>query len=200
MVEPSSSPARARLLAAGAEVFADRGFGGGSTREICELAGTSVNMIHHYFGSKAGLLTAIIDQYGSEVLALPARLLASPPTSRDDLLSRMTLLFETTLEACLAHRTLLKVVVREDASPDALRDYASAFTSFLEEGKRAGVVRQGLDAEMVTGAVLDRILNQVLYIPGIKSAHGTDISDPQYRQAWCAANVDFFLHGMLPSR
>jgi AcrR family transcriptional regulator len=119
--------ARARLLASGAEVFAEKGYEGGSTREICQRADTSINMVHHYFGTKANLREAIIEQFGVQVLALPMRLLATPPQSRDDFISRIGLLFETTLEACLEHRPVLMVVVREQAAPPALGDYTADF-------------------------------------------------------------------------
>jgi len=191
--------ARERLLTSGAAVFAEKGYEGGSTREICARASTGTNMVHHYFGNKAGLLDAIIERFGARVLALPIKLLAAPAQSRDDFVSRIEMLFEATMDACLEHRDLLKVVVREDASPAVLGNYADTFVAFLDEGKRRGLVREGLDTSMVSGVILDRVINQVLYTPGIKAAHDVDISDPIYLKRWCAANVDYVLHGMLPA-
>jgi len=199
VADAADIPARQRLLSAGAAVFAEKGYEGGSTRDVCARAETSNNMVHHYFGSKAGLLDAIVEQYGEHVLAVPMRLLAMPAKSRDDFVSRVEMLFVTTLEASLEHRNLLRVVMREDASPPALVDYADTFVRFLDDGKQHGLVREDLDTTMITGAMLDRIINQVLYIPGLSRAHGVDVTDPDYRQRWCASNVDFFVHGMLPS-
>lgn len=199
MSDTDAVPTRQRLLSAGAEVFAEKGYEGGSTRDICARANTSINMVHHYFGSKADLLEAIVEQYGEHVLDLPMQLLAVPAKSRDDFISRVEMLFVTTLEACLEHRNLLKVVMREDASPQALVDYTDTFVQFLDQGKQHGLVREGLDTTMITGAILDRIINQVLYIPGLSEAHGIDVTDPGYRERWCASNVDFFVHGMLPA-
>ena len=78
----------------GALVFAEKGFDGGSVREICKHASTSINMVHHYFGSKAGLLDAIVEQFSSQVFAVPMRLLETPPKSGDDFGSRIEMLFE----------------------------------------------------------------------------------------------------------
>lgn len=199
MADTQLPPARERLLTSGAAVFAEKSYAGGSTREICARAGTGTNMVHHYFGNKAGLLDAIIERFGAQVLALPVKLLDAPARSRDDFVSRIEMLFEATMDACLEHRDLLKVVVREDTSPTVLGDYADTFVAFLDEGKRRGLVREGLDTSMVSGVILDRVINQVLYIPSIMAAHGADISDPVYRTRWCAANVDYVLHGMLPA-
>jgi AcrR family transcriptional regulator len=199
VAETRLPPARERLLTSGAAVFAEKSYEGGSTREICARAGTSSNMVHHYFGNKAGLLDAIIERFGAQVLVLPVKLLAVPAKSRDDFVSRIEMLFEATMDACLEHRDLLKVVVREDASPAVLGDYTDTFVAFLDEGKRRGLVNEGLDTSMVSGVILDRVFNQVLYAPGIKAAHGVGISDPIYRKRWCAANVGHVLYGLLPA-
>lgn len=39
-------------------IFADKGFKGASTREICQLANVNLSAIPYYFGSKAGLYKA----------------------------------------------------------------------------------------------------------------------------------------------
>jgi len=184
----------------GALVFAEKGFDGGSVREICKHASTSINMVHHYFGSKAGLLDAIVEQFSSQVFAVPMRLLETPPKSGDDFGSRIEMLFEATLDAYLEQRAVLMVVVREQADPPALTQYMARFTEFLEQGKKKGFVRKGLDTQMVAGALLDRISNQVQFAPWIKRNHGIDLSDPKYKKRWCASNLDLFLHGMLRSR
>ncbi len=178
--------------------MAEKGFSGVSVREICKHAGTSINMIHHYFGSKAGLLDAIVEQFSSEVFAIPMRLLEKPARSKEDFLSRLELLFETTLDAYIEQRSVALVVVREQADPEALPQYMARFISFLEDAKRKGYVREQLHTEMVTGFLLDRILNQVQLAPWIQRNYGTDLlNDAGYKRRWCEANLDVFLHGIL---
>lgn len=50
--------ARGRLVMAALKVFADKGFEGATTREICELADANISAIRYYFGDKAGLYRA----------------------------------------------------------------------------------------------------------------------------------------------
>ncbi|MFT6145677.1 MAG: AcrR family transcriptional regulator [Myxococcota bacterium] len=188
---------RERLLMSGALLFAEKGFKGGSVREICEHAGTSMNMIHHYFGSKAGLMDAIVEQFSSRVFEVPMRLLDPPAKSQDDFRSRIEMVFEATLDAYIEQRLVLMVVVREQADPPALIQYMNHFTAFLEQAKQKGFVRNELDVEMVTGVMLDRISNQVQFAPWVKRNYGTDLSDPEYKKRWCASNLDLFLNGML---
>lgn len=56
----SSSSARDRLLLAGAHLLDQSGGGEISTRAICELAGVQAPTLYHHFGSKQGLLDAVV--------------------------------------------------------------------------------------------------------------------------------------------
>src|SRR5947208_348153 len=51
---------RVELLSAAATVFARRGYGGASTKEIAELAGTTPASIYRHYGSKAELFVAAV--------------------------------------------------------------------------------------------------------------------------------------------
>lgn len=55
------SDTRGQLLAAGRKLFSRQGFAGTSTREIAAEAGCNLALINHYFGSKEGLLVALIE-------------------------------------------------------------------------------------------------------------------------------------------
>jgi AcrR family transcriptional regulator len=69
---PATTPSRKRrqrkttealkseLLAAAATVFARRGYGGASTKEIADLAGTTQASIYRHYGSKAELFVAAV--------------------------------------------------------------------------------------------------------------------------------------------
>lgn len=50
--------ARSRLVMAALRVFAEKGYEGASTREICEAADVNISSIRYYFGDKAGLYRA----------------------------------------------------------------------------------------------------------------------------------------------
>ncbi len=63
MTEPKgnrteSINARSRLVMAALQLFAEKGFEGASTREICDMAEVNISSIRYYFGDKAGLYRA----------------------------------------------------------------------------------------------------------------------------------------------
>jgi AcrR family transcriptional regulator len=67
-----SVSARDRLLVAGAHLLDEAGGGEVSTRAICELAGVQAPTLYHHFGSKQGLLDAIVSHGFRQFLAARA--------------------------------------------------------------------------------------------------------------------------------
>jgi TetR/AcrR family transcriptional regulator, regulator of cefoperazone and chloramphenicol sensitivity len=57
-IKTDPNNARNRLVMAALYVFAEKGYEGASTREICEQAGVNISSIRYYFGDKAGLYRA----------------------------------------------------------------------------------------------------------------------------------------------
>jgi AcrR family transcriptional regulator len=60
-VPNQTSNAKDRLLLAAAELLDASGDGTASTRAICELAGVQAPTLYHHFGSKQGLIDAVIN-------------------------------------------------------------------------------------------------------------------------------------------
>jgi len=70
-------PGREKVLDAGRELFAQRGYHATSIAEIGERAGIAKSVLYHHFGSKAGLYEAIVD---AETDALVARVGEAVPS------------------------------------------------------------------------------------------------------------------------
>lgn len=192
------SDTKHRLLKSGALLFAEKGFSGVTVRQICQHADASMNMIHHYFGNKQGLLTAIVEQFSLRVFDTPMRLLDTPARSTEDLSSRIEMLFEATLDAYISERDVLLVVMREHANPKSIQTYMCKFKEFLQQAQYQGWVRKELDPAMITGFMLDRILNQVQFAPWVKLNFGEDLlNDSGYKKRWCKSNIDLLLNGLV---
>jgi AcrR family transcriptional regulator len=197
MNKTSSDSTKDRLLSSGAILICEKGYSGVSVREICKHANTSMNMIHHYFGNKEGLLNAITDSYGENVLVLPLKLLAKEPKSKEDFINRIELVFETTLEACIENRLVLMITIKELQSPKAIIAYMAGFKAFIDIAIKKGFARKELDSEMITGFMLDRIVNQVQFAPWINDEFGFDsLNDKNYLKRWSQSNVDVFINGI----
>lgn len=193
-----ATPARNRLILAGSKVFSDKGFGGASIREICQKAGTSSNMIHHYFGNKQGLYDEILASFTDDVWTVPARIISKTPKNKEQMISILEIFIEETLEALILHREIYELVVREKIVFKAFADYSEKFVAFLEASKRANLLRPSLDTTMLTGAILDRLGNQIQFASWIEETSGQSVlSNKDYKARWLKANLDLFLHGAL---
>ena len=61
---------RARLLAAAADLFADQGIDAVSVDAVAEAAGRTSGAVYAHFGSKQGLLLALLDSWKDSVLTV----------------------------------------------------------------------------------------------------------------------------------
>lgn len=57
---------RATILDCALDLFSRLGYDGSGVQEICEAAGITKPTLYHYFGSKQGLLKALLAQYSND--------------------------------------------------------------------------------------------------------------------------------------
>jgi TetR/AcrR family transcriptional regulator, regulator of cefoperazone and chloramphenicol sensitivity len=70
---PEDLTARARIREAAIELFADRGIGPATIRDIAAAAGVSSGLVRHHFGSKEGLRQACDEYTMAELNSVRAR-------------------------------------------------------------------------------------------------------------------------------
>ncbi len=81
-VEPDEQ-VKTRLLRAAVQVFDRKGYAGASVREIADLAGVTKPALYYHFGSKEGVLLAILHEAQRQFADTVDRALARPGTARD---------------------------------------------------------------------------------------------------------------------
>jgi TetR/AcrR family transcriptional regulator len=81
---------RARLLRAAVGVFDRKGYAAASVREIVEIAGVTKPALYYHFGSKEGVLTAILQEAAREFASAMQRGVARPGTARERLFAVCT--------------------------------------------------------------------------------------------------------------
>ncbi|MGE5360068.1 MAG: TetR family transcriptional regulator [Bacteroidales bacterium] len=148
--------ARERLLRAAADVFDRKGYAGASVREIVEQAGITKPVLYYHYGSKEGMLLAILEEGAKLFQAGLARGVQSPGTARQrlqGLCDEMFALFRHNVSAVrVAHAVFFGP---RDALPPfdfekfdgALR---AAIRSVVEDGMAAGEIRRAPVADVVT--------------------------------------------------
>jgi AcrR family transcriptional regulator len=157
LVERAAGPATddtgRRLVAAAAEVFAEKGYDGAGVAEIARRAGLTTGAIYSRYSGKAELLAAAVEDCVPEQIeqlfaecaggratdllrALGAHLVTRPPIGRTDLL----------LEAAVAGRRDPEVaaVVR-----GALRARQARWAPIIEAGKATGDLADDVDTDVL---------------------------------------------------
>jgi len=84
---------RARLLAAARHIFAERGYHAASLELVSERAGCTKGALYHHFGSKEGLLLALLDEHLAGRLAQARAPTGGPPSARMPFDREFALLF-----------------------------------------------------------------------------------------------------------
>jgi AcrR family transcriptional regulator len=164
-VQPETSVTKATLLDAAIEFSAQHGLAGVSLRQMAEALGTSHRMLIYHFGSKDGLLVAIVDEMEARQRAQMAALDADPDVPPAEQLRRMwreladpamwpheRLFFEVYGQALQGrpHTTqLLDTVV------DAWLEPVTAIGQRLGMTKREARVNARLGLAVVRGLLLD---------------------------------------------
>jgi AcrR family transcriptional regulator len=118
-VNADADATRQRMLGAAVQLFAERGLGSTSVRDVAGAAGVSLAMVHHYFGSKDELYDACIDATYAELSTMKG-LLALELASAAPLAELFARAVVTSFRFAREHRTAVRLLVRAAVSSGEL--------------------------------------------------------------------------------
>lgn len=187
---------RPQILAAAAEVIAERGLAKTRIADVAERAGTSSPAVLYWFGTKSKLLTAALHEDERQFDELVAERLES----LDSPSAKLRSLFEVcaddanwTLWLELWTRALHDGPMRE-AEREVEGRWRSLLTEVIEEGQSTGefTTDSAKDAALVLGAMIDGLAVQVT------------IEDPAVSRERmlrvCVSSAETLLHADLSAR
>ncbi len=135
-----------KLLKTAIDLFAAKGFRGTSIRDIAQAMGMSISNIYHYFGSKEGLLLAILEESSQKLVD---RLRAITQLDKDPL-ERFKLLLETHVRISEARMNEAKIfsLDEEHLSPEGnainrriQREILNIYLGELKTLKKLGLIQ-----------------------------------------------------------
>lgn len=192
--DPNAADTRDRLLKEAARLFAGKGYGATSIREITRAAKTTNVMVYYHFGSKAGLHRAIVEdgvaRFGEEVIAI----LQAPGVPLRARLERLFALYARALEE---RPHVARVVFWAFSNPDdehlcadLMRDinarYEDALTCAIEEARDARELRGG------SWRTLKLMIGGMLMYPVLRGLAGEGEGWERFTEE---ALVDLFMEG-----
>src|SRR5919107_2707961 len=193
---PPVADKREAILRAATRVFARNGYFNAKVADIAASAGVADGTVYLYFKSKEEILHSIFDRSVGDAIQEVRKQLASISDPREKL-RRIAHLHLERLGADRDLAVVFQVELRsstkfmEEFSAAGFAEYLSLIRSTLEEGQRAGVFRQDLNAKVVAkilfGALDEMATNWIL-------------SKRRYKLAPMADQVlDIFLNGVNAS-
>lgn len=145
--ESRSEQTRAKLLAAGIDLFAREGFAATSTRQIETAAGVQRNLMSYHFGSKDAFWKACMDELFQQFIALVQPAIDQ---SRDiEPVERVRFVIRRFVRASAALPEVNRIMVDEGRRNDwrlewIVRHYSRGFYEAIgrlyEEGQRQGIL------------------------------------------------------------
>ena len=162
---------RTRLLESAVQIFERKGYASASVREVAEMAGVTKPTLYYHFGSKEGLLVAILEEAIREFDRTLSAAIARTGTARERLMGLcedVFSVFELNIPIVrVAHTVFLGPV---DAAPafDLTafeRLWRESLQRMIEEGQAAGEFRAVPSIDVAYGlmSIVDSCLNRQMH-------------------------------------
>ena len=147
------------LIKAGAELFAERGLAAVSVRDVAARARVNHGLVHHYFGTKEDLLSAVVQRLSEE--------LANQATVRFDEL------FEAAGRSGL-FRILARLILdgHDIEEFDPKHPIFDRILGVATQAKEAGFLRADLDPKLVASMGVALHLGWLVFEPHLMNAAG----------------------------
>jgi AcrR family transcriptional regulator len=194
-----------RLLQASIHLFADRGFDGVAVDEIVAEAGVNKRMVYHYFGSKEGIYSAVLEQAyeglrASEEKFFTPRTMSSKPRKAVKDLVRLYFDFlrrNPDFVRLLLWENLQRGTHIGKTGPNVTKSPMLAhLQTLLDAGVAAGSFRRNLDARLVLVSLIGLCLVYFSNRHTLARTVGLDVSVPQIMNNAIEVTTSIFLVGI----
>lgn len=195
----SSATTRERLLEAARTLFSEKGYAATSTRELAVHAECNVALISHYFGSKEGLLRAVLAEGIGEMIGELSKLATrdDPPEKRiERLVDFMVGHFSRSHAGMrIVHNELMhsNSPILADLAPSSAA-YLQVFVDILEQARESDNLR---DIDPRVSAMLLMGMVQMYFIAYPLTSQTLGPMSPELLSTLKRHITNIFLHGVL---
>ncbi|HEX9164972.1 MAG TPA: TetR/AcrR family transcriptional regulator [Gemmatimonadales bacterium] len=197
--DPPVESTRDALLDAAEQVFAAKGFAGGSVRDITTMAQANLGAVTYHFGSKAALYEAVIARGQEAMLERVQTAAWGAGTALDRVESVVRAHFEFLADHPSLRRLLIHVLLSDAGIPEAaaarLRRAMGLIATLVARGQSEGGIRAG-DPLQLTIAVMAQPLMLNLLRDALRTGPQIDLGDPGVRAEMIDSAVRFIRAGL----
>ena len=160
-----------QILVAAKALFAEKGFGETSVKEISDKAGVNISAVSYHFGGKEELFAVILNSFAEEGLKPAFRPLEKPPVDMKEFKLRLELFAHNLFDYAKKDRCAFVICVKDHDALHELQNqvyektFASIFESivgFFAGAQKNGIIRENLNPEFVAKIILHSIKMEVV--------------------------------------
>ena len=195
---------RNAILDAAEALFLEQGFAEASISEISKLASVTKSLIHHHFGSKEELWTAVMRRFFGEYFeGQKAMLLAREPSLellRDSIITYFRYLQH---KPNFARMNSWMTLVDDDSCRDMDGEIVALGVAKIKETQARGLIREDISADSILISFLSLVENWFLGRRRFRHSHFSnwvqeDKESPLFDEAYLNDMLRIFFEGVAP--
>lgn len=199
---PQQSPGREDILAAALREFADHGYDGASTVRIAKAAGITQPLVHHHFGNKQGLWSAVIGDVFGELETVLGR--AMEEVAGADRRTRLAHLLRTLLAFVGRRPEMSRLTLFESTAGGAPfeelntrwgRSLIALCRTEVDAAIKDGVLRP-VDPDLVYLLIVGACVRPFSELLSVQRELGVDMRDEAFVSRYADLAVDVLLRGL----
>ena len=193
-----------KVLEIATKLFAEKGYDGVSTKEICREAGANVAAIHYHFESKENLYLEVIQRFGGASFEAAIRTL-QPVKTIEEFQTRLTIYLSEVLETISRQPDLATTIARDSQLHLELMNTIfrktfgraeEAMLRFIESAKQAKLLSDDLSTQTCVLAIQSNIHLLISSHRSLNLRHGFELSNPEHREKWVEKTVHLYVNGV----
>ena len=183
VVDDDKDLTRARILAAAVDVFAEHGYEGAATREICGRAGVNGAALNYHFRSKELMWLAVCEEVSTRLQRIAFASVSLEPTPRDALRRFLGSLFDALAADPRPAQIMVWAAMQRtdfERTLEAFRPFVDVARGYFVSAQRAGLLSPDIDVQVVLPILFAQFVYPFVGQEGQRWMFGGDPSEPKF--------------------
>lgn len=188
------------LIEAAEAIFMEKGFGNTSLSEIAKRAGITKSLIHHYFGSKQGLLREVKTRRFMHYASQQSEMLKNTKPSAELLRASVAFYFDFLRRNPQIVRILAWMFLEQDQDDcfEMDRELVRQGVEKVHDAQAAGQLRSDIDPRFIVFIFLGLCQHWFQDKDHFREKFGTEGLSDDLDEAYLSAMIKIFFEGILP--
>jgi AcrR family transcriptional regulator len=181
--EEDKERTRARILAAAVDVFAEHGYEGAATREICGRARVNGAALNYHFRSKELMWLAVCEEVSTRLQRIAFASVSVEPTPRDALRRFLGSLFDALAADPRPAQIMVWAAMQRtgiERTLEAFRPFVDVARGYFLSAQREGLLSRDVDVQVVLPILFAQFVYPFVAQEGQRWMFGGDPSQPKF--------------------